>query len=208
MPILLHPFSNAEDWQSCLAERFPGEEIRLWPDVGDPDEIEFVVAWVMKRSALSQLKNLRAILSLGAGAEQWMKPGIPDVPVVRLSDPNMSNEMATYALHWVIRLQRQFAKHESAQAAARWETVSYTPADEFRVGILGYGNIGGRIGDAFGDLGYQVNGWSRSGGDDEGITHYAGIDQLDAFLAKSDAIVNVLPSYLSLIHISEPTRPY
>lgn len=194
MAILLHPFNNVDEWQAHLQQQFPEDEILIWPDVGRPQDVEFVVAWVMKREALASFVNLRAILSLGAGAEQWMKPGMPDVPIVRLADPQMSNEMATYALHWVIRHQRQFGRHTEAQADTRWEAVEYTPATDYRVGILGYGNIGRRIGDAFLDLGYVVNSWSRSGGNTPGVSHYAGLGELEGFLAHSDAVINVLPS--------------
>ena len=63
----------------------PDEELRVWPDIGDPAEVEYMIAWVMSSEDLAAFTNLRMILCLGAGAEQWQKPGI-DVPVVRLAD--------------------------------------------------------------------------------------------------------------------------
>ncbi len=172
----------------------PDEDIHLWPDCPDRHAVEFVVAGQMKRSDLATFTRLRAILSLGAGIEQWQKDGIPDVDIVRLSDPTMSDEMAAYALHWVIRFQRHFDLMADQQARGEWETIPYAQALDFRVGLLGYGTIGGRIGRAFTDLGYHVNAWSRSGTDDASVHSFRGGDELERFLANSDAVINVLPT--------------
>lgn len=166
----------------------------LWPDIDHPAEVEFLIAWMMRRSDLSSFTNLQAILSLGAGTEQWQKDGTPEVPVVRLADPEMSSEMAAYALYWVLNFQREFAKANGQQGEKVFKQPVYTQASEFPIGILGYGTIGARVGQAFLDLGYPVNAWSRSGGASESVTHYQGLQQLDGFLANSMAVVNVLPS--------------
>lgn len=195
MTILLNPFSRIEDWAQELAALLPNEQWVRWPEVGDPAEVEFMVAWVMPRSAMSQFTNLKAVLNLGAGTEQWQKDGMPnDVTIVRLSDPEMSSEMASYALYWVLHFQREFVRAGPNQATKVFEQPDYTQAYEFPVGILGYGTIGARIGELFASLGYPINAWSRSGGPDPGVNHYTGLDELDGFLANSRAVINVLPS--------------
>lgn len=194
MAIVLNAFSRTEQWIEQLTQLLPNDDLRVWPEVGAPEDVEYVIAWVMPRSALAAFTNLKAILSLAAGTEQWQKPGMPDVPVVRLADPSMANEMAGYALAWVIRHQRRFADAEKSQRAGEWEIPPYTQPWEYRIGILGYGMIGARIGSVFADLDYQVNAWSRSGGSDEAVSHFKGLDELDDFLGASDAVINVLPS--------------
>lgn len=194
MSIVLNPYSRADEWLAELSQLLPDDELQLWPEVGDPTAVEFAVAWVMPRSALQGFTSLQAILSLGAGAEQWQKPGIPEVPVVRLADPSMSDEMAAYALHWVLRLQRNFDVSSAQQHQQIWEQPAYVQAGSHRVGVLGFGTIGARVAQAFLDLGYPVNAWSRSGGSADGVTHYAGMDELDDFLASSDSVINILPS--------------
>ncbi len=167
----------------------------LWPEVGDPAEVEFLVAWMMPRSAMGQFTNLRAVLSLGAGAEQWQKQGMPDdITIVRLADPEMSSEMAAYALHWVLHFQREFVQARPNQSTKTFKQPAYIQAYDYPVGILGYGTIGARIGQLFASLGYPINGWSRSGGTDPGVTHYIGQAELEDFLADSRAVINVLPS--------------
>jgi len=205
--IVLNPFSRQAEWLAELTRQIPDDEVVTWPDIGDPAEVEFVVAWVMPRSAMKTFTNLKAVLSLGAGAEQWQKEGMPDdITIVRLADPEMSSEMAAYALYWVLHFQREFVQAGPNQATNTFEQPSYTQAYEYPVGILGYGTIGARIGQLFGSLGYPINGWSRSGGSDPGVIHYAGLNELDGFLANSCAVINVLPSTEATTNLLDATR--
>jgi len=190
---LVNPGSRIEQWQAELAAQMPHEEVWFWPEIGDPAEVEYLIAWVMSRKDLATFTNLKAVLCQGAGTEQWQKPGI-DLPVVRLADPEMANEMAAYALAWVIRHQRGFARAEQTQRVGEWTVPEHKQPYEYRVGVLGYGEIGSRICRAFADLGYAVNAWSRSGRNEPGVQHFAGTEQLEDFLASSDAVINVLPS--------------
>ena len=43
---------------------------------------------------------------------------------------------------------------ESAQHRGEWKVLEHTQPYKYRVGVLGYGEIGSRISRAFGDLGY------------------------------------------------------
>ncbi|MDW3177173.1 MAG: glyoxylate/hydroxypyruvate reductase A [Acidimicrobiia bacterium] len=194
MSIIVNPWNRPEEWLEHLRSALPTEEIHAWPECPDARAVEFVVAWRMKRTDLATFTGLRAILSLGAGAEQWQKDGTPDVDIVRLADPAMSDEMAAYALHWVIRLQRGFDATDDRQRRGVWAEVDYVQAANYRVGVLGYGTIGGRIGRAFTDLGYRVNAWSRSGTDDENVQSFRGDHELATFLGHSDVVINVLPN--------------
>lgn len=192
--ILINPYSRVPQWREEFEALLEGEDLRWYPDIGDPADIEFVVAWLMSRRELSELPNLQAILCLGAGTEQWQKPGMPDVPVVRLADPAMADQMAAYVVSYVVRHQRGFAGVEAAQSERSW-TIPTTPQTwSYQVGILGHGTIGARIGQAFASLGYPVNGWTRTRRETPGVTHYAGADELDDFLGASNVVINVLPS--------------
>ena len=193
MSILLNPWAEPDRWLAEFQALLPDETLELWPECADRDAVEMLVAWRMKREDLQTFTNLHTILSLGAGTEQWQKEGTPSVRIVRLADPAMSEEMAAYALHWVIHFQREFGN--------TWELSDWHPASgtfptpsEHRVGILGYGTIGRRIGRAFGDLGYPISAWSRRGTDDPMVTSHAGLDELADFLSSCRAVINVLPN--------------
>lgn len=206
MAIVLNPYTRAEQWAVELRAILPDESFHLWPDVPDPAQIDLVVAWVMPRSALKSYTNLRAILSLGAGAEQWQRPGTPDVPVVRLADPATADEMAAYALGWVIRFQRQFDLAEADQRLGLWRGFDYPHAPDYNVGILGYGTIGSRVADVFVDLGYSVSAWSRTHRSESKVRHFSGSKELSGFLGESDVVINVLPSTSGTIGLIDAER--
>lgn len=204
--IVVNPWGPVEDWIAELSKLLPNESFAAWSNCPAPEDVDLVVAWRMRRADLVTFTNLKAILSMGAGTEQWQKDGTPDVPIVRLADPTMSDEMASYSVHWVTRFHRGFDVAETQQRESSWVQIDYLPASEFRVGILGYGTIGSRIGRAFSGLGYGVNAWSRSGTNDSNVTSFAGADQLEGFLGSSDAVINVLPSTDATAGLLNPVR--
>ena len=200
MSIVVNPASRPDQWMTAMADELPDEELLLWPQVGDPGAVEYVLAWEMAIEDLTGFANLKAVFSLGAGVDQWMTLAEHDqlgpVDVVRLVDPAMSDQMAAYALYWVLHYQRGFDQVAGLKQQRHFKPPNQTDGSEHTVGILGHGNIGRRIGQAFMDLGYPINAWTRSGGrghPDPSITHFIGRDQLDDFLGASRAVVNILP---------------
>jgi glyoxylate/hydroxypyruvate reductase A len=58
---------------------------------------------------------------------------------------------------------------------------------------MGMGELGRDAAEKLVHLGFQVNGWSNSRKQVEGVTSYAGEGELDAFLAATDILVCLLP---------------
>src|SRR5262249_51409467 len=83
--------------------------LRLWPDIGDPAQIEYALVWRPEQGLLASLPNLRLILSLGAGVDHILgDPQLPrGVPIVRLVDPYLTDAMSEYVVLQVLRLHRQ-----------------------------------------------------------------------------------------------------
>lgn len=215
MSIVVNPFSRPDEWMVALKAQLPDERLLLWPDSGPAEDVEFVMAWKMAVDDLAVFPNLKAVFSLGAGVDQWRAlddhPTLGDVAVVRLADPAMADEMAAYALHWVLHIQRSFYGMAELQRQHRFEQLTYVPAEEYPVGILGYGTIGQRIGQAFVDLGYPINAWTRTpagvnDGESAGVSHFVGPDELDNLLAASRCVINVLPNTPQTTGLLDETR--
>ena len=86
MALLITPiYGKPDDWRKLFAAEMPELELRFWPDVGNPAEIEAAaVAASMPHGTLKTFPNLRLIVSLLAGAEALLAdPELPDVPIVR-----------------------------------------------------------------------------------------------------------------------------
>ena len=190
---MLNPTSERRQWRDILTRELPDEQIQLWPDIRDPDSVEFAVFWLHDPTDLLRYSKLRTILSVSAGVEQFLGGDYPDVPIVRMSDPAMADEMAAYAVHWVVHFHRRMDTYLEIQAVPEWRPIRTVDAHGFPVGLLGYGAMGRRVGQALARLGYPVGAWTRSGGDDPGITHYRGSDGLQEMLNSSAAVINILP---------------
>ena len=61
------------------------------------------------------------------------------------------------------------------------------------VGVLGAGAIGSKIAEAAAMFGYPVRVWSRTSRTFTSMESFAGLEQLDVFLAGSNFLVNALP---------------
>ncbi len=193
MSILLNPYSEREAWLDALRHELPDTIIQLWPEIHDPEAVEFAVFWLHDTDDLRRYPNLRFILAVTAGVEQFSSGAYPDVPIVRMADPAMAEEMAAFVVHWVIHFQRKLDTYLSQQARKIWKPVRSVPAADYPVGILGFGTIGRRIGEALSALGFAVNAWSRSAKPESGIRHYRGRHGLLEMVASSRAVINVLP---------------
>ncbi|WP_414831828.1 2-hydroxyacid dehydrogenase [Afifella sp. YEN Y35] len=196
MRILFH--SQTADpvaWGEALAAELPGAELRVWPEVGDPSEIDALLVFQIPPRAFELFPNLRCIHLLSAGADQIVaNPDIPaSLPVVRLIEPGQKAGMIEYVLHAVFHYHRSFDVFAKWQRARYWEEVPRTPAAERRVGVLGLGGLGGAVAEALAAFGFDVAGWSRSEKSLQGVTSFHGKDGFDAFLGRNEILVGILP---------------
>ena len=70
--------NSAARWQGELARLVPELDIRVWPEIGDPAEIDYALVWRPEPGLLAALPNLNLILSLGAGVDHILcDPQLP-----------------------------------------------------------------------------------------------------------------------------------
>ncbi len=182
-------------WKPQLGRLMPELEVRVWPDVGDPADIDYALVWRPEPGLLASLPNLKLILSLGAGVDHILcDPLLPhDLPIVRLVDPYMTDAMSEYVVLQVLRLHRQDLDYRAQQEAAVWRELAQKNAAERCVGILGAGALGQDAARKLKRLGFDVALWSRSERAFEGLASYAGAAGLTALLGRSEILVCLLP---------------
>jgi glyoxylate/hydroxypyruvate reductase A len=195
MALLLTPmFGGPDVWRRAFAAGMPDLEVRMWPEIGDPAGVEAVAVGVPPAGMLAKLPNLRLILSLTAGTDALLRdPDLPDVPIVRAGDPAGDAMMNETALLHVLRHHRDMPAYLRAQARSEWIKLPIRPARERKVGVMGLGVIGLACARTIASLGFQVAGWVRNPRADTGIQVFSGDDQLEAFLGRSEILLNLLP---------------
>lgn len=192
--MFLSPDDPPEAWRQELLRRMPELDFRIWPEVGDPAEIEVALVWRPPQGELTRYPNLKAILSLAAGIDALLEdPELPDVPIARLIDPSLTRTMSEYVLLAVLRHHREFDRFEREQRAGRWAYAFPPQASERRVGVMGLGVLGTAAAERLLANDFPVSGWSRTARAIEGVTTYAGRSELRTFAHRSDVLVCLLP---------------
>jgi len=182
-------------WARDFAQALPQAETVVWEEGRDLAPCDYAVLWAPTPALLGQLARVKAIFLMGAGVDAILKFGdaLPEVPVIRLGDAGMGEQMAEYAAYAVLRYFRRFDEYERQGREGLWHPLAARQKEEFTVGVLGLGKLGLPVVQALRQLGFPVRGWSRSPKDLPGVDCYAGIDALDDFLAGTRALVCMLP---------------
>jgi glyoxylate/hydroxypyruvate reductase A len=186
---------SPEPWRRAFARALPEMPFRVWPEIGDPEAIRYALVWKPEAALLASLPRLAAILSLGAGVDHLLgNPGLPaGVPIVRLVDAGMGAEMGEYCLLGVLYFHRNLDEYARWQRQRVWKRLPGVRAADRRVGIMGLGVLGGGLAAKLVTLGFDVAGWSRTQKAVEGVACHWGAAGLEAFLARSEILVNLLP---------------
>jgi glyoxylate/hydroxypyruvate reductase A len=193
--LFISSVDSAARWSVELANHLPGLEVRVWPEIGDPREIEAALVWRPPQGLLAGFPNLKLIASLGAGVDHiFADPLLPEgVPVVRLVDPYMTVAMSEYVLFQVLRLHRQDPAYLGQQRERQWRAHPQPNAEARRVGVLGLGALGGDAALRLKVMGFDVAGWSRSERRLPGIACFHGAHGLTTLVARSEILVCLLP---------------
>jgi glyoxylate/hydroxypyruvate reductase len=193
--LLLH-LSDVDEasWARAFAEALAPYPVVRQTESYDPAQIEYVFVWKPKPNAFDGLTSLRAVLSLGAGVDALLKhQALPDVPVVRFVDADLSQRMSDYVVAHVTMHHRQFTRFRADQKARRWSQFYPPAASETTVGIMGMGVLGQDAVRRLLPLGFTLRNWSRTPKTIEGVEGFAGSAEFEDFLSGTDILVNLLP---------------
>ncbi|MBT4890082.1 MAG: glyoxylate/hydroxypyruvate reductase A [Rhodospirillales bacterium] len=191
-----------EDWETPqwvreqIAPMLPGVDIRCVPEIGSPEDIEYLVCDKVPPGLVAKLPNLKMIQKLGAGVESMVRePGLgPDVRIARVKSVSAAREIAEYSLLYVLREHRHARQYAENQTAGRWKAYAPKLTTDVTVGVLGLGHIGGRIAKTFADIDFKTIGWSRTEKNIPGVKSYTGEQGLKDVLSQSDYVISILPS--------------
>jgi glyoxylate/hydroxypyruvate reductase A len=194
MALLIACSSRAEQFAAAARRLAADLEVRVAPEIGRADEIEYALVWQPPSGLLRTLPNLQLIVSVGAGVDSLLAdPTLPDVPLVRFVDADLTGRMAEYIALHVLYHHRRMTEYRTQQVRRLWRYLPEPAAREVRVGLMGLGVLGTAAARVLSVLGYQLRGWARTARTVAGVRCYAGSGELDAFLADTDILAVLLP---------------
>ena len=163
------------------------------PDA-DLADVHYILAWKPLQETLDRLPALRVIFSLGAGVDHiFAVKRLPNIPIVRIVDPDLTGRMAEYVVWQVLHHIRFGAAYRRQQAEHVWHDLDQPAAGHFTVGIMGFGVMGAAAVEVLGGLRFKLRAWSRSPKAAPGVEMFNGAEGLDDFLAGTDILVALLP---------------
>jgi len=189
--------SNSAAWLDALSRAMPAVSIGTWPEgpAGVTDGADYALVWKPPPELLAKLKSAKAIFNLGAGVDSLdsIPRSLQAVPLIRLEDAGMAEQMAEYVVHAVLRRYREFDVYARSQRDALWQPRERIDKSGFRIGILGMGVLGAAVAGALATFGFPIDGWSRSRKQISDVRSFAGPAELGEFFGRCRVLVCMLP---------------
>ena len=143
---------------------------------------------------LAGFPNLKAIINLGAGVDHLLAdPALPPVAVARVAHPDLTVRVTEYVVLHVLLHHRRQRLYDAQQRERLWRVARSAGGER------GFGRRHGAWRDrqpcsaALAHLGFKVAGWSRTPKNLAGVETFHGQAGLDAFLARTEILVCLLP---------------
>jgi len=186
---------DPQRWLPRLRAALPQDRFVVWPDVGDPAQVEVALVAKPAPGALAGFPRLRLVQSLWMGVDTLLAdPALPrGTPIARLVDPGMVAAMSETVLARVLDWHRHLFRYRAQQARREWAALPQHLASDRTVGLLGLGELGRDAAAKLRALGFNVCGWSRRPKRVDGVECFHGETGLPEVLARSGAIVCLLP---------------
>ena len=188
---------SPERWRDALARAVAAAgldaDVQLWN--GRPIGARYAVVWMPPEELFAAETQLRAVFNLGAGVDALLARGVVParLPIVRLVDAGMATRIAEYTCFAIARITRGLDRFAPFPNGLQDWNASRPREEVVRVGVLGLGAMGSAIVEAVARFGYPVAGWSRAPRRIADVETFAGAAELDAFLARTDVLVDALP---------------
>ncbi|CAM3639587.1 MULTISPECIES: 2-hydroxyacid dehydrogenase [Sphingobacterium] len=185
---------RANEWKLEINKHLPETKVEIYPDIQNYDEVEFALCWKPEAGYYTHFPNLKVIQSGGAGIDHLFPKSIPShIHTCRIVDPMLKSDMFEHVLTCVMHSMKNFSAYVREQRKKHWHPLVYKSIGQTCITVLGLGEIGGYVAERLVELGFQVNGWSNSPKNIQGVISFTGIEGLSLAVEQTDFVVNVLP---------------
>ncbi len=194
------PGYDARPWLDAFKRALPEANLRVW-QAGDRAAADYAAVWKPPAEVLRGRLGLKAVFNLGAGVDAILEmvrrepDALADtVPLIRLEDAGMAEQMVEYVVYAALRYMRRFDEYDLQRKAARWAPLKAARPHEFPITVLGLGQLGSAVARSLVGAGFPVRGWSRTPRALDGVTTFAGDDAMADCVKDAKLLVNLLPS--------------
>jgi glyoxylate/hydroxypyruvate reductase A len=194
-PIILAAMDDSqftEDILKCAQKIAPDVDWVL-PSHPLAKKAKVAACWYPPASLLADFPNLECLHSVGAGDDNLGSLLTSGLKIYRIVDDEQKAGMLEYVLWGVLYYQRDMDKYNQDKKLKRWNPLPQRAAKDFKIGVLGLGEIGGYVASRLALMGYQVYGWSKSPKNIDGVMSYNEEDALPELLGELDILINLLP---------------
>jgi glyoxylate/hydroxypyruvate reductase A len=196
--VIVYSSEKAKAWRDAIAAQLPDAQVDFWqPDYAE--QADFAIGWSPPPQFFTSQPRLRAFLTIGAGVEHVVNnPSLPEgLPVVRVEDAGMSEQMVDYCRYAVLRWMQRREEYAAQQAASTWKPLPAAFREEWPIGVFGLGVLGRVVAKAFAGDGFPVNAFSRSNSASEPnvrlFSEAQGADQFEAFMRATRVLTILAP---------------
>ncbi|WP_434642333.1 glyoxylate/hydroxypyruvate reductase GhrA [Klebsiella sp. I138] len=204
--IFYHPTFDTAYWIAELEKQLPGARVRAWKS-GDNQHADYALVWHPPVEMLKG-RELKAVFALGAGVDSILSKlrehpeMLPmSIPLFRLEDTGMGQQMQEYAVSQVLHWFRRFDDYQALKQQARWQPLDDYSRDEFTIGIMGAGVLGAKVAQALQVWGFPLRSWSRSRKSWPQVQSFAGQEEFGEFLGGTRVLINLLPNTAETVGI-------
>ena len=189
---IIAPEVPAKKWKKSFEKIAPKIPILIGHKTKNPDKIIVAMVWKLKHGILSKFKNLKLIISMGAGVDNVLsdKSISNKIPICRIVDKQMAFSMSNYIIMAVLNHHRNWYDYDFAQKNNHWAQFEIEERD-LKIGVLGIGHLGLDVAKKLHSLDFNVYGYSKN----PKITpfqSYSG-NKLDSFLKKINVLICTVP---------------
>ncbi|NVJ86071.1 MAG: glyoxylate/hydroxypyruvate reductase A [Algoriphagus sp.] len=190
--VIISPGRNPEPWINALKKSDPNLEIEVFPDVKNPEKIEFALLWQHPEGVLSEYPNLKLASSMGAGVDHILSDSTiaENLPIVRIVDDRLTWSMTNYVVMGVLNFHRQIQRYQADKKRKVWDMSN--PEIPVSIGVMGTGALGFDVLEKLNFMGFPVFGLGFSEKSDFPFPYFSK-EHMEEFLQKVNVIVCLLP---------------
>ncbi len=182
-------------WKNALQNAHNGIKVYSFLEDHPTEDITMAVIWKHPKGSLAKYPNLQCIASAGAGVDYIFEDDTrpKNIPITRIVDPYLASDMSEHVLAVILAHLKNLNSYKLDQMANVWVPKDYLRIKDVTVGILGLGELGALTARDLVSFNFNVQGWSRSKKEIEGVKTFYGPQGQQDFLSATDILVCLLP---------------